>query len=104
MPATSGLGSMLPTTTRRMPAARMASVQGGWRPVWQQGSKVTYSTAPAGSSRQSARAARSAWSPPHRSCHPRPMTHPSFTSTGPTSGLGLTQPTPRSASSTASAI
>ena len=68
------------------------------RPVWQQGSRVTYKVAPAGSSRQSARAARSAWRPPHRACQPWPMMCPSRTRTAPTRGLGLTQPAPRSAS------
>ena len=47
-PATRGLGSPDPTTTRAMPASRMASVQGGWRPWWQQGSRVTYMVAPGG--------------------------------------------------------
>ena len=54
----------------------MASVQGGWRPWWQQGSRVTYSVAPAGSSVQLCRAWRSAWSPPHRACQPWPMIAP----------------------------
>ena len=40
-PSTSGLGSMLPTNTRAIPAERIASVQGGVRPWWLQGSRVT---------------------------------------------------------------
>jgi hypothetical protein len=40
-PATRGLGSTLQHTTRRMPAAISASAQGGVRPVWLQGSRVT---------------------------------------------------------------
>ena len=78
----------------------------GWPPCrgaagrwWQQGSRVTYSVAPAGSSVQALSASRSAWRPPHRACQPCPMTRPSRTMTAPTRGLGLVQPTPRSASS-----
>ena len=59
-PATWGLGSEEPMTTRASFASRMASVQGGCLPWWQQGSRVTYIVAPAGSSVQAARAARSA--------------------------------------------
>ena len=40
-PATCGLGSSSADTTRAMPAAMMASAQGGVRPWWEQGSKVT---------------------------------------------------------------
>ena len=40
-PATWGSGSSTPTTTRRTPAAMMASVQGGVRPWWAHGSRVT---------------------------------------------------------------
>ena len=43
------VGSSDATTTRLMPAARIASVHGGVLPVWQQGSSVTYSVAPIGS-------------------------------------------------------
>ena len=35
------LGSSEAITTRPSPAARIASVQGGWRPWWAQGSSVT---------------------------------------------------------------
>ena len=40
-PACCGFGSVVATTTRRIPAARIASVQGGVRPCVQHGSKVT---------------------------------------------------------------
>ena len=40
-PATRGSGSSKATTTRRIPAAISASVQGGVRPQWQQGSRLT---------------------------------------------------------------
>ena len=59
-PLTSGLGSVAPTTTRVIPAARIASVHGGCLPWWQQGSSVTYIVAPAGSSVHAASASRSA--------------------------------------------
>ena len=39
-------GSSEATTTRPMPALRIASVHGGVRPWWQQGSSDTYSVAP----------------------------------------------------------
>lgn len=42
-PETTGLGSLQANTTRSIPAAMMASVQGGVRlpgPEWQQGSSV----------------------------------------------------------------
>ena len=47
-----------------MPALTIASVQGGVRPWWQQGSSVTYIVAPIGSATQAPSAATSAWSPP----------------------------------------
>ena len=40
------VGSSEATTTRLMPALTIASVQGGVRPWWQQGSSVTYIVAP----------------------------------------------------------
>ena len=39
--AAGGSGSRIAATTRAMPAASSASVQGGVRPVWLQGSSVT---------------------------------------------------------------
>ena len=44
--AASGFGSRIATTTRAMPAATIASAHGGVRPVWLQGSSVTYIVAP----------------------------------------------------------
>ena len=41
-PRAFSVGSSEPITTRPMPAARIASVQGGWRPWCAQGSSVTY--------------------------------------------------------------
>ena len=49
-PAAFSLGSSEAITTRAIPASRIASTQGGWRPWWAQGSSVTYIVAPAGSS------------------------------------------------------
>ena len=65
-PPTKGFGSSEPTTTLEIPASKIASVQGGCLPSWQQGSSVTYNVAPSGDSPQQARASRSACSPPHR--------------------------------------
>ena len=47
-PACFGFGSTAPTITRLIPAAMMASVQGGVRPRVQQGSSVTKSVEPRG--------------------------------------------------------
>ena len=103
-PAAFSVGSSEAITTRAIPASRIASVQGGWRPWWAQGSSVTYIVAPAGSSpraRQSSSAARSACRPPSSAWKPSPITSPSRTTTAPTSGFGLTRPRPPSASSSA---
>ncbi len=62
------LGSSDPITTRPIPASRIASTQGGCRPVCAQGSNVTYIVAPRGSSPRSAQsfsAARSACRSPN---------------------------------------
>ena len=40
-PATFSSGSSMPTTTLLTPAAMMASLQGGVRPWWAHGSRVT---------------------------------------------------------------
>ena len=48
-PAAFSLGSSEAITTRAIPASRIASTQGGWRPWCAQGSSVTYIVAPAGS-------------------------------------------------------
>src|SRR3990167_4567583 len=45
-PATRGLGSSVATTTLPTPAAIRASQQGGVRPWWEQGSRITYTVAP----------------------------------------------------------
>ena len=47
-PAAFSEGSSEAITTRAIPASRIASTQGGWRPWWAQGSSVTYIVAPAG--------------------------------------------------------
>ena len=75
-PAAFSVGSSEPITTRAIPASRIASVQGGWRPWWAQGSRVTYIVAPEGSSprdRQSSSAARSACSSPRTAWKPSPI-------------------------------
>ena len=104
LPSTRGSGSPAPTTTRRMPAARIASTHGGCLPWWQHGSSVTYIVAPRGGAVQFASALRSAWAWPQRSCQPWPMIWPSLTTTAPTMGFGAVQPRPRSASDSASRI
>src|SRR5204862_494565 len=59
-------GSSEATTTRRRPACRIASVQGGVLPSWQQGSIETYSVASLRSSpEQAAIASTSACGPPY---------------------------------------
>ena len=40
-PCTFAKGSMQPTTTRRMPERTMSVAQGGVRPKWAQGSRLT---------------------------------------------------------------
>ena len=65
-PAAFGVGSSDATTTREIPAAAIASVQGGVRPWWQQGSSDTYIVDPAGSSSHAASATRSACGSPAR--------------------------------------
>ena len=49
-PEAFSVGSSEAITTRAIPASRIASAQGGWRPWCAQGSSVTYIVAPAGSS------------------------------------------------------
>ena len=95
------MGSSEATTTRAMPASRIASVQAGVRPSWQHGSSETYMVAPAVSWRQEASAMRSAWGSPARAWKPSPITSPSRTTTAPTSGLGDVCPRALSASSMA---
>jgi len=63
-PWTWGSGSSIPTTTRAIPAATMASVHGGVRPVWEHGSRVVKRVAPLALAPAAARATISAWGPP----------------------------------------
>src|SRR5713226_10715573 len=62
---------------------------------------LTYSTAPRACGPASCNACTSACGPPKRWWYPHPTTAPSLTSTQPTSGLGLTNPSPPRASSSA---
>ena len=90
-PAAFSVGSSDAITTRAMPASRIASTQGGWRPSWAQGSRVTYIVAPAGSaprSAQSASAARSACRSPSAAWNPSPRTSPRGRSTRRPGGWG----------------
>ena len=90
-PEAFSVGSSEATTTRPMPERAIASVHGGVRPWWQQGSSETYIVAPLRSvSPASAIAATSACGPPSIACQPSPTTSPSLTTTAPTSGLGET--------------
>jgi hypothetical protein len=95
------VGSSEPMTTRAMPASTIASVHGGVRPSWQQGSSDTYMVAPAGSREQDASAMRSACGSPAAAWKPSPITSPSLTITAPTSGFGLVCPRAIAASSIA---
>ncbi len=88
-PLTRGLGSGMAVTQREIPAATTASVQGGVRPWWQQGSRETTRVAPRAASPASRRAVTSAWGPPAGAVRPRPRISPSRTTTAPTMGLGL---------------
>ena len=101
LPAALGVGSSEAITTRAMPAPRIASVQAGVRPWWQQGSSETYIVAPEGSSSQADRAMRSACDSPGGWVMPSPITRPCLTITAPTIGLGLVWPRARAASSMA---
>src|SRR5579863_74869 len=108
-PATLGLGSMVAATTRPRPAAMIALVQGGVRPVWLQGSRVTYMVPPLMRSPAcclaSLSATTSAWSTRSYSCQPSPTTWPARSRmTQPTAGLGELTPMPRRASSSARCI
>jgi len=90
--AARALGSASAATTRPIPAAMTVSVQGGVRPVWLQGSSVTYIVAPRGlrpRAATSASAFASACGAPARSCQPSPITVPSATITQPTRGFGV---------------
>ena len=101
-PEAFSVGSSEATTTRLIPACRIASVHGGVLPSWQHGSSDTYSVAPLRSATPHASIAlTSACTPPNCSCQPSPSTSPSRATTAPTTGLGLTAPSPLPASSIA---
>ena len=90
-PATFGSGSASATTTRTTPAASSASAQGGVRPWWEQGSRVTQAVAPAVSTPDSAAAASataSACNPPAGWVAPSNSDPSAVWSTQPTHGLG----------------
>jgi hypothetical protein len=57
-------GSADPANTRATPAARMASVHGGVRPKWSQGSRVVKRSAPRARGPASSMARTSACGPP----------------------------------------
>ena len=99
-PLTFAVGSSEATTTRLIPASRIASVHGGVRPVWAHGSSETYMVAPAGSSVQAPSATRSAWGSPAAAWNPSPITRPDLTTTAPTRGLGPVCPRASEARST----
>ncbi len=65
-PAATGLGSLAAKTTRAMPAAIIARVQGGVFPVWLHGSSVQYSVDPRAFGPAPASALTSACAPPKR--------------------------------------
>src|SRR5271167_2379037 len=88
-PDTFSSGSSMPTTTRATPAAMMASLQGGVRPWWTQGSRVTYNVAPLAASPAAAKALTSACGPPGAAVAPANTDPPS----GPASGGTTTLPT-----------
>ena len=97
-PATWGLGSAMAITTCWRPAAITASLQGGVRPWWQQGSSVTTKVPPRARSPAWRRAPTSAWGPPAWPWKPSPTSWPPASSTtAPTMGLGLVRPLPRAA-------
>ena len=87
-PATLGFGSTLQHTTRATPAAINASAQGGVRPVWLQGSKLTYTVAPRACDPAARNAMTSACASPARACQPSPSMRPSWAITQPTRGFG----------------
>src|SRR5438270_10209962 len=103
-PATRGSGSSRATTTRRIPAAINASVQGGVRPQWQQGSRLTNAVASRAASPARASASVSPCGRPPCWVQPRPTTRPRLTMAQPTAGFGHTVPSPRRASASAARI
>src|SRR6266576_2433057 len=103
-PRASRSGSRTAATTRRIPAARIASVHGGVLPWCAHGSSVTTRVAPRALSPAAFRALISACGPPNSACQPSPTTSFPRNSTAPTRGLGDTCPHPRHASSSARRI
>ena len=81
--------STVAATTRATLAAIRASLQGGVRPQWQQGSSVTYAVAPFACSPAARKAITSACACPTGCVQPSPTTTPSRTSTQPTIGFGV---------------
>lgn len=97
LPLWRGFGSTVAMTTRLIPAAMIASVQGGVRPWVEHGSSVTYNIEPSGLiplDSASQRASISACGWPARLCQPLPMSFPALTSTAPTIGFGEVRPQP----------
>ncbi len=87
-PPARGLGSAWAKTTRVMPAARRAAVQGPVSPVCERGSSVTYAVAPAAASPASASATTSACGVPAPAWKPAPTVSPeASTMTAPTRGF-----------------
>src|SRR6516165_4378213 len=103
-PATRGSGSSSATTTRFTPPAISASVQGGVRPQWQQGSRLTKAVAPRAARPARRSASVSPCGRPPGCVQPRPTTLPALTMTQPTAGLGQTIPSPRRAKASAAPI
>src|SRR5437868_12047338 len=93
----------MPTTTRLTPAAAMASAQGGVRPWWAQGSRVTYMVAPRALEPAASRATASAWGPPGGWVAP-PICSPPHSRMAPTQGLGEVEVRTAAASSMARRI
>ena len=90
LPEWRGLTSTAPTTTFLTPALRIASVHGAVRPTVEQGSRVTYSVARAGTGASKLRRhSISACSRPAPRWCPFATIRLSMTRTAPTAGLGL---------------
>src|SRR6056297_1683619 len=100
-PPARGCGSGCAITTRAIPAANNASVHGGVRPWWAQGSRVTTAVAPWAAAPAAARATTSPCRPGGGSVTPSPTTRPSASTMQPTAGLGLTCGWARAASASA---
>ena len=102
--ADSGFGSAAAMTTRATPASISASLHGGVRPWWSQGSSVTYTVAPWAAAPACFRATTSAWSLPGPAWKPSATMRPPATMTQPTCGLGAVRPRAAAASSRARAM